>query len=293
MRTRAANAISVLSRLTIESKIAIGVLIGVMLVAFLGPLFAPYPPDTSIGLPYLPPSDAHLLGTDVLGRDALSRVLHGGVTTLLVATAATALAYALGITLGLLAGQNRGRIDYAILWFTDVLLAFPYIVLVLLIVAGLGVSLWVLVLAVSLASLPGAVRLCRSAVAEIATRAFVEAAIIRGASTRRILFRELLPNILPTLAADIGFRFGSIVALVAALNFLGVGLQPPSADWALMIQENRSGLSSNPYAVIIPATLISVIIVASNLAADGVTRTMGSNSSLRLQKKRPSSGVAK
>lgn len=284
-----ATGLAAVGRLTIESKIAIGVLGVVILAAFVGPLLAPHPPDASIGLPYLPPTDAHRLGTDVLGRDVLSRTLHGGVTTLLVATAATALAYALGITLGLLAGQNRGRIDYAILWFTDVLLAFPYIVLVLLIVAGLGVSLWVLVLAVSLASLPGAVRLCRSAVAEIATRSFVEAAVIRGASTRRILFRELLPNIFPALAADIGFRFGSIVALIAALNFLGVGLQPPAADWALMIQENRPGLSSNPYAVIVPAALISVIIVASNLAADGVTRTMGGRPAPRIRRKRSSS----
>src|SRR5438309_1324922 len=217
-------------------------------LALIGPLFAPHALDEPIGLPYNGPSSAAPLGTDELGRDVLSRVLWGGRSVLVLAGIATAIAYAGGLFVGLLAGYTRSLLDPILMRSADVLLSFPALLFLLVLVAGAGTSNATLVIGVAVIQMPQIARIIRSATLAQSTRGFVEAAVARGESTVAILRRELLPNIVGPISADLGLRFTYSIILVASLNFFGLGLQPPSADWALMISENRSGLTLNPFA---------------------------------------------
>jgi ABC-type dipeptide/oligopeptide/nickel transport system permease subunit len=242
-------------------------------LALIGPLFAPHPLDAPIGLPFSGPSSGAPLGTDELGRDVLSRVLWGGRSVLVLAGLATAIAYAGGLVTGLLAGYTRSLLDPILMRSADVLLSFPAMLFLLVLVAGTGTSDAVLVLGVAVIQMPQITRIIRSATLAQSTRGFVEAAVARGESTAAILRRELLPNIVGPISADIGLRFTYSIILVASLNFFGLGLQPPAADWALMISENRSGLDLNPFAVLAPALLIALLTIAVNMIGDSVART--------------------
>jgi peptide/nickel transport system permease protein len=254
------------------SPIGVTLAIAVVAIALVGPLFAPSNPSDLVGIPFQPPDAHHLLGTDFLGRDALSRVLWGGRSVLVVAVLASLLAYAVGITIGLLTGYLRSALDPVIMRALDVIQAFPPIILVLLLVSGAGTSTGLLILAVALVFMPGIARLVRAATLEVSVRAYVEAATARGERLHVILFREILPNITGILLADVGIRFAGSVLLGAALSYVGLGVAPPSADWALMVSENRSGLTSNPWVVVAPAALIVMLTISANLIADGVVR---------------------
>ena len=243
--------------------------------ALLGPFFAPHPLDLPIGTPYERPSADALLGTDRVGRDVLSRLLWGGRSVLALAGFATLLAYAGGLAIGLLAGYSRSLVDPFLMRSADVLISFPALVFLLVLVTGLGTSEAVLVFGVALIQMPSIARIVRSATLAQSTRGFVEAAVARGEGTVAILRRELLPNIVSPIAADIGIRFTLAIILVASVNFLGLGLQPPSANWALMISENRDGLTLNPYAVLAPAVMIAVLTIGVNLVGDAIARTQG------------------
>jgi peptide/nickel transport system permease protein len=244
-------------------------------VVVLGPFFAPDPLDEPIGVPYEPPSSDALLGTDFLGRDVLSRVLWGGRSVLALAGIATALAYVGGLLVGLIAGHTRSLLDPLLMRSADVLLSFPALLFLLVLVTGLGTSEAVLVVGVAVIQTPQIARIIRSATIVQSLRGFVEAAVARGEGTLAIVRRELLPNIVAPITADLGLRFTYCIILVASVNFLGLGLQPPSADWALMISENRSGLTLNPYAVMTPAIMIALLTIAVNMVGDAVARTQG------------------
>jgi peptide/nickel transport system permease protein len=244
-------------------------------VALFGPYVAPHPLDQPVGTPFEGPSSEALLGTDFLGRDVLSRVLWGGRSVLALAGLATLLAYAGGLLVGLLAGYTRSLLDPFLMRSADVLLSFPALVFLLVLVTGLGTSKAVLVLGVAIIQMPSIARIMRSATLAQSVRGFVEAAVARGEGTFAILRRELLPNIVSPITADIGIRFTYAIILVASVNFLGLGLQPPAADWALMIGENRSGLTLNPYAVLAPAVMIALLTIAVNMVGDAVARTQG------------------
>jgi ABC-type dipeptide/oligopeptide/nickel transport system permease subunit len=257
------------------------VLAVVVAVALLGPLLAPHAPDQPVGLPYEHPSAEAWLGTDFLGRDVLSRLLWGGRSVLALAGLATVLAYAGGLAIGLLAGYTRSLLDPILMRSADVLISFPALVFLLVLVTGLGTSEGVLVLGVAVIQMPAIARIIRSATLAQSVRGFVEAAVARGEGTFAILRRELLPNIVSPIAADVGIRFTLAIILVASVNFLSLGLQPPAADWALMISENRSGLTLNPYAVVAPALLIALLTIAVNLVGDAVARTQGISAATR------------
>jgi peptide/nickel transport system permease protein len=244
-------------------------------VVVLGPYFASHPLDAPIGLPYAPPSSAAPLGTDDLGRDVLSRVLWGGRSVLELAGIATVLAYAGGLIVGLLAGYRRSLLDSILMRSADVLLAFPALLFLLVLVTGLGTSEGALVIGVAVIQMPQIARIIRAATLAQSVRGFVEAAVARGERTVAILRRELLPNIVAPITADLGLRFTYSIILIASVNFLGLGLQPPSADWGLMISENRSGLSLNSYAVLAPAVMIAILTIAVNMVGDAVARTQG------------------
>jgi ABC-type dipeptide/oligopeptide/nickel transport system permease subunit len=244
-------------------------------VAFLGPLFAPYSPNAPVGSPLSGPSGHSLLGTDAIGRDVLSRVLHGGYSVVLLALAATVIAYACGVLVGLVAGYVRGWPDPLLMRGVDVFLAFPPLLFLLVLITATGTSVEALVVGVAIVQAPGIARLVRTVTLEASVRAYVEAAVARGEGTGAILRREILPNIAPALIADAGLRFTFSVLLIAAANFLTIGLQPPASDWGLMISQNRQYISINPWAVAAPAALIAMLTIGVNLTGDAIGRSMG------------------
>jgi peptide/nickel transport system permease protein len=250
-----------------------------LFVALLGPLLAPHSPTELAGTPYLGPSGEFPLGTDALGRDVLSRVLHGGLSVVLLAGAATLLAYLVGGTVGLVSGYTRSRTDAVLMRLVDVLLAFPPLLLLLLLAAGLGSGRGVLIAGVALINVPGIARVVRAATLDVAVRGYVEAAMARGERTAAVLFREILPNIASTIAADGGVRFTGSILAVAGLNFLGLGIRPPAADWATMIAENRQTIELQPWAVAAPAAMIALLTLGVNITADTVARARGKSSS--------------
>lgn len=256
-------------------------LAAVVAVALLGPLFAPYAPDEPVGVPFSGPAEGMPFGTDFLGRDVFSRTLWGGRSVLALAGLATLLAYAGGIAIGLVAGYSRSLLDPVLMRAADVMLSFPALLFLLVLVTGAGTSKAVLVFGVALVQMPLIARIVRAATLEQSVRGFVEAAVARGERTPAILRREILPNIAGPIAADIGLRFTYAIILVASVNFLGLGLQPPAADWALIISENRSGLTLNPYVILVPAALISLLTISVNLVGDAIARSMGISTARR------------
>lgn len=247
-------------------------------VAMLGPFFAPYAPDKPIGIPFETPTREAPLGYDFLGRDVLSRLLWGGRSVFGLAGVATLLAYAAGTAVGLVAGYVRSLLDPVLMRGVDVLLSFPALLFLLVLVTGAGTSKAALVIGVAIVQMPLVARIVRTATLEQSVRGFVEAAAARGERTAAVLRREILPNITAPIMADVGLRFTYSIILVASVNFLGLGLQPPAADWALMISENRDALTSsafNLWVVFAPAALIALLTISANLVGDAIARTLG------------------
>lgn len=270
MRLRAPRLAS-----TVSGKVGLSMLVFVLGVAIFGPFFAPHGLATPIGAPGTPPSSSALLGTDYLGRDVLSRVLNGGRSVIWIASAATLLSYAAGVPTGLIAGYRRSLIDPFLMRGVDVLLAFPALLILLLLVAGLGPHVLVLIIGVAIVQLPPIARIIRTATLEVSTRGYVEAAQARGERTHAVLLREILPNVAPVVLADFGIRFGYSIILIASVNYLGLGLAPPAADWGLMTAENQQYISLNVWAVLAPAIMLGMLTVCVNLLADAYVQTAG------------------
>jgi peptide/nickel transport system permease protein len=246
-----------------------GVVVG---IALFGPLVAPHSPTALVAPPYGAPSSAFPFGGDQLGRDALSRVLHGGLTILLVSAAAAVLGTALGTLMGLTAGYVRGIWDDVIMRTADVLLAFPAIVFALLLMSVLGPKAWLVVLSVMFVQAPQTARVMRGAAVQLTGRDFVTYAETLGVRKTRIVLREILPNVTAPLTVEFGLRTTYAIAIVASLGFLGYGPQPPAADWGQMINENRGGLTIQPWPVVVPVILIALLTIGTNLITDGFGR---------------------
>ncbi|MFL5859617.1 MAG: ABC transporter permease [Solirubrobacteraceae bacterium] len=258
-----------------SGAVGVAILLFVIAVAVLGPLVAPHSPTQPVGVPLSGPSGTALLGTDALGRDVLSRVLYGGRSVLGLAAAATVLAYLLGLSLGLAAGYSRSLLDPVLMRSVDVMLCFPPLLFLLVLIAGAGSSVLVLIIGVALVQAPQISRIVRTATLEVSVRGYVEAAIARGERAPAVVVREVLPNILVPVLVDAGLRFTYSILIIASVNFLGLGLQPPNSDWALMIGENRSYLAVNAFAVLAPAGMIAILTIGVNLTGDAVARTLG------------------
>ena len=242
-----------------------------------GPLLAPHDPSAIAGLPLQHASRQFPLGTDGLGRDVLSRVLWGGRSIVGLSVLATSLAYAAGASIGLLAGYTKSILDPLLMRAMDVLLAVPPLLFLLVLATGAGRSIPVLVLGVATVHVPSIARIVRASTQEVATHGYVEAAVARGERLPALLGREILPNVLGTVLADAGIRLTASILILASVNFLGLGLQPPAADWALMISENRGGIALNSLAVAAPALLIAFLTISVNLVADAVARSLGTS----------------
>jgi peptide/nickel transport system permease protein len=244
----------------------------VVAVAVLGPLVAPDSPSALQTFPFGKPSGRFPLGADFLGRDVLSRVLEGGWLLLLMAVCATALGVAAGAAAGISAAYLRGRADGLIMRAVDVILAFPQLVFALLLLSILGPKIWLIVLAVGLTHAPAVARVLRSATLDISERDFVKVAELQGMRPASVMAREILPSLSTPLMVEAGLRLTYSIIIMAGLAFLGFGQPPPAPSWGTMINENRAGLALNPWAVIVPALLIALLTIGTNLLTDAIGR---------------------
>lgn len=255
-----------------RTRVGVVLILFVVGVAVIGPFFAPHSPSEFVAAPYARPSGSALLGTDNLGRDVLSRFLWGGRSVLGLAVAATALGLALGVTIGLAAAYARATMDELLMRAMDIILSFPSLVLALVAVATVGPQLWLLILVVGITTAPRVSRVTRGASVEIVERDFVRAAEAIGEPRRRILMGEILPNLASPMLVEASLRLTYSIGLIAALGFLGFGLEPPAADWGLMINENRQGLALQPWGVVAPVLAIALLTIGTSLLGDGLAR---------------------
>jgi peptide/nickel transport system permease protein len=254
--------------------VGLALVVFIALVAFVGPFLAPDGSTQLIGSPFEGPSSGHLLGTDTLGRDVLSRTLSGGWVLLIMAVLATALGVVVGAAAGIAAGYLRGASDGVIMRSADVILTFPQMVFGLVLVSIIGPKLWLIVLAVGISHAPQVARVLRAATLDLAERDFVKVVELANTPARRIMLKEILPNLVTPIAVEIGLRLTYSIVIIAGLAFLGFGQAPPAANWGSMINENRIGISQNPWGVIAPATLIAILTIGVNTFTDALARVM-------------------
>jgi peptide/nickel transport system permease protein len=246
-----------------------------LLLALFGPLVAPYAENEQIAVDARqPPSAAHLFGTDRLGRDVFSRVVLGTRDILALAGLGTILAVISGTIFGLVSGYLGGLFDEGVMRFFDSLLAIPALLLALLLIGTVGSSRNSVLIVIVIVYTPIVARVVRSVVLPVKTLGYVEAARTQGESTGSILYREILPSVAPALTVEAALRFSYAIFLVASLGFLGVGAQPPTPDWGLMVSEARHTVSQTPWAMYFPAAAIAVLVIGVNLMADGLKRAL-------------------
>ncbi|HWT24248.1 MAG TPA: ABC transporter permease [Solirubrobacteraceae bacterium] len=255
-----------------RTRVGLAIVGLIVAVAVFGPLIAPHSPTEFIAVPNSGPSGEALFGADALGRDVWTRFLHGGLTVLWLSAAATVLGVVLGVVVGLIAAYARNWLDDVLMRANDVVLAFPQIILVLLAVSAIGPKLWLIVLTVGITHAPRVARVMRAAAQEVVERDFVKAAEAVGEKRSRIVFGELLPNVTSPLLVELGLRMTYSIGLVAAIGFLGFGVQPPTADWGSMINENMLAITVQPWSVLLPVLAIGLLTVGTNLVTDGVAR---------------------
>ncbi len=247
-----------------------------LVVGAFAPLISPLDPLTSyvpIQPPGTPASDGSAtfwLGTDLLGRDVLSRLIWGTRTVLVWASIATAAAFVVGIAAGLVAGYYRGRVDAILSFIANAVLSFPVLVLYVVIIIALGASGTNIVLAVTFASAPAIFRLVRALTIDLRSRDYVQAAITQGEGDLRVMLVEILPNALGPVMVDLCLRLGYTAATIGVLGFLGLGLPPPTPDWGGMVSEGRGMAMVFPHLVIYPALAISSFVLGLSLLADGL-----------------------
>ena len=241
-----------------------------VLVALFAPLIAPYANGEVVGDVWAPMSAKAWLGTDNLGRDLLSRMIYGARITLTIAGAATALSFTMGSTLGFVAAVTGGPLDQWLSRGVDLLMAIPTLIFALVVLSVLPSSVTVLVLVLGILDSTRVFRLSRAVAVDINVMDFVEAARLRGEKTSWIVFSEILPNALTPLISELGLRFIFAVLFLSALSFLGLGVQPPDADWGAMVKENKEGIVFGIPAALIPAAAIGVLTISVNLVADWI-----------------------
>lgn len=251
---------------------ALGVLLVVVVAVVLASRLSPYDPtrvDPRIRL--APPGTVgHLLGTDQLGRDVLSRVIWGGRISMVVGIVPVVLSALVGIAVGLIAGYYGGLVDHVISRSLDVLFAFPAILLALAIVSALGPSIYNAMLAITIVAVPSFARLVRSSVIGVRERSFVEAARSLGANNQRIILQHILPNTVSPVIVYGTFETGKTIVFAAALSFLGLGVQPPTAEWGAMLSEGRMVLATAWHVATVPGLLIFVVSLSFNILGDGL-----------------------
>ncbi|MBO9122761.1 MULTISPECIES: ABC transporter permease subunit [unclassified Rhizobium] len=256
--------------------IGLVVFVFVLLLAIFASVVAPHDPNVPSGFQRLPPAwseggnSAYLLGTDAVGRDMLSRLIFGTRFSLFIGLVVASLSAVAGVLLGLIAGYFRGRTDTIIMRVMDIILAFPSLLLALVLVAVLGPGLLNAMIAISIVNQPHFVRLTRAAVISEREKEYVVASRVAGAGTLRLMFKTILPNCLAPLIVQATLAFSAAILDAAALGFLGMGAQPPTSEWGTMLADAREFFQSSPSLVTFPGLCILITVLAINLMGDGL-----------------------
>jgi peptide/nickel transport system permease protein len=275
--TELAAAPVIRPRLRLPASLVVGggLVLVLLAIAAMAQWIAPYPYDQMhIRDRFLPPSLHYLAGTDEYGRDVFSRLLFGSQLSLALGVTATLISMGIGVPLGLIAGYRRGATDELITRTLDVMMAFPPIMLVLLILAVTPPSLMKTAIAIGVLAVAPIARVTRSVTLDLMSGEFIEAARARGERLRYMLMRELLPNVWPVLMVEASLRVVFAVLLGAVLSFLGFGVQPPAADWGLMISNGRAFVDTAPWISLAPGIAMSITVIAISLVGDGLREVL-------------------
>lgn len=263
-----------LQKSPLTARFGLVVIFSYIIIALFAPFIAPYGEAEVFPIPYAPWSSEFLFGTDQIGRDIFSRLIYGARNTVGIAVATTALAFTIGVILGLAAAISRGWLDQILSRSVDVLMAIPSLIFALVLLSIFGSTVTNLIIIIAVLDSTRVFRLTRAVSLNVVVMDYVEAARLRGEGLVWIMRREILPNILPPLIAEFGLRFCFVFLTIAALSFLGVGIQPPTADWGSMVRENASLIQFAQYDIkagltpLLPATAIALLTVAVNFVVD-------------------------
>jgi peptide/nickel transport system permease protein len=241
-----------------------------LVLAIFAPWLAPNPVSAVVGGVWDVPSADALLGTDNIGRDLFSRLVWGARITFLIAALATAIAFLIGVSLGFYAAVRRGWIDQVLSRLNDLMMAIPTLIFALVVLAVLPKNMVVLVLVMAMLDATRVFRVSRAIAADLVVLDYVEVARLRGESWSWIIFREILPNALSPLLAELGLRFAFAILFLSTLSFLGLGVQPPIADWGSLVKENKDGLLFGVFAALIPGGAIAGLVICINLVVDWI-----------------------
>ncbi|MBB3463268.1 ABC transporter permease [Rhizobium sp. BK377] len=244
--------------------------------ALFAPFIAPYGETEVVGSVWQMPDAQYVFGLDNLGRDILSRLIYGARTTLFVALAATVISFSLGVILSFTAAVSRGLIDMVFSRFNDLMMSIPTLIFALVVLAVLPQNIIVLILVMAILDSTRVYRLGRAVALDVAVMEFVEAAKLRGEGKLWIIFREILPNTLTPLLAEFGLRFAFSILFLSTLSFLGLGIQPPSADWGGMVKDNKDGIIFGISAALVPGSAIAILAVCVNLVVDWLLKRTSS-----------------
>lgn len=266
-----------LRRAISEPATLIGVILVVahVLMALLAPLIAPHDTSALIGAPLQRPSWEFLMGTDQIGRDYFSRMIAGGRIALMVSFCGVAIALAVGTVLGIVAGYVGGRTDEIIMRIVDAMMAIPDLILIAILTLALGKDVGALIPVVAVVYTWGVVRVIRAKTISLATLDFVRSAELRGETRVAVMAREIFPNLIGLLGVELALRVSSAVLRISALSFLGLGISQPTPDWGLMVQEAMGVVFTDPWFLLLPAVMLSSLIIGVNFMVDGFARAFG------------------
>jgi peptide/nickel transport system permease protein len=267
-RTFSQDAVRLLKSAPFSAKFGMAVIAFYVFCALFAPIIAPYGESEIVGKAYGAPTLQNWFGLDQIGRDTLSRVIYGGRNTIGIALLTVLISFFIGGSLGIYAAVTRGWMDQIVSRLVDILMSIPVLIFALMLLTMAGKSVWNLIFILALLDSTRVFRLARNTALSVAVQDFVEAARLRGEKMLWIVFREIVPNILPTLIAEFGLRFSFVFLTIAALSFLGVGIQPPTADWGSMVAESKTLITFGRIQPLIPAAAIALLTVAVNFVVD-------------------------
>lgn len=255
-----------------NGKVGVLLVLIIVLVALVTPLVDPYDPrlDSNLSISRQAPSADHPMGTDMIGRDVMRRILHGTRISLSVALATMVMGSFLSTAIGIIAGYFGGTVDTVIQRVGELMQAFPGIPLAIAIVAIFGPGLWNTVLAITIVGIPGGMRVARAVTLSLKTREYVDAARALGSSNTQIIMRHVVPNLLPYIIVGATLGVGGVILNAAALGFLGLGAQPPTPEWGVMISDAVKFLRQSPHMALFPGLAIIITVVGFNLLGDGL-----------------------
>jgi peptide/nickel transport system permease protein len=262
--------LTLLKQSPLSARIGLLIILVNLCTILLAPHIAPYGETELIGDVWAPMSSEHILGTDQLGRDMFTRVIYGARNTISIALAIVLLSFAVGCTLGFVAATLGGWVDQVIGRFVDIIMAFPTLIFALMVLSVMGTSIPTLIIVIAILDSTRVFRVSRAVAMDIEVMDFVEVARLRGEGLWWVMRYEILPNAMPPLIAEFGLRFCFVFLFISSLSFLGLGIQPPTADWGSMVRENAGAISFGIYTPMYPAAAIAVLTIGVNLVVDWI-----------------------